>query len=408
MSTLGDMIASLAARVPAVASYAAGGLRGRWMYVAVGVLFGAASIVVNVAIDGVPQPLDAVFMLVALVLVALIPLRPVVGLVAYQLCWVVLFLVPGSHATDMLIANGAFFLFLGRFLPVWPAVSFLLMNILVDVVSVLVPSPGADGAVHVGGPLSNLFMGVLLLPVGAVLRALEAARRREVRRAGERLEEMRLEIAREMHDLVAYSMSQTALRARRAATDASYSPEAREEFAAVVSTACDALHELRLLLRALRQTAPAQEAEATAAAGLGHVVVDLDAAVQAVSDDVAAAGFDVVFRRVGQDAPSRLQATTLSRAAREMGANIVRHADRARPVTLTLTLGPDVIRLVSTNGIAADAPRLPRSGTGIVGMRERLAAIEGTLTTLAEDGAWMVAATIPLDPPRPTPLERIP
>ncbi|WP_285296802.1 sensor histidine kinase [Actinomyces israelii] len=282
------------------------------------------------------------------------------------------------------------------------------MNILVDVVSVLVPSPGADGAVHVGGLLFNLFMGVLLLPVGAVLRALEAARRREVRRAGERLEEMRLEIAREMHDLVAYSMSQTALRARRAATDASYSPEAREEFAAVVSTACDALHELRLLLRALRQTAPAQEAEATAAAGLGHVVVDLDAAVQAVSDDVAAAGFDVVFRRVGQDAPSRLQATTLSRAAREMGANIVRHADRARPVTLTLTLGPDVIRLVSTNGIAEDAPRLPRSGTGIVGMRERLAAIEGTLTTLAEDGAWMVAATIPLDPPRPTPLERIP
>ena len=113
MSTLGDTIASLAARVPAVASYAAGGLRGRRMYVAVGVLFGAASIVVNVAINGVPQPLDAVFMLLALVLVALIPLRPVVGLVAYQLCWVVLFLVPGSHATDMLIANGAFFLFLG-------------------------------------------------------------------------------------------------------------------------------------------------------------------------------------------------------------------------------------------------------------------------------------------------------
>ena len=408
MSTLGDMIASLAARVPAVASYAAGGLRGRWMYVAVGVLFGAASIVVNVAIDGVPQPLDAVFMLVALVLVALIPLRPVVGLVAYQLCWVVLFLVPGSHATDMLIANGAFFLFLGRFLPVWPAVSFLLMNILVDVVSVLVPSPGADGAVHVGGPLSNLFMGVLLLPVGAVLRALEAARRREVRRAGERLEEMRLEIAREMHDLVAYSMSQTALRARRAATDASYSPEAREEFAAVVSTASDALHELRLLLRTLRQTAPAQGSAVATATGLGHAVVDLDAAVRAVSDDVSAAGFDVVFRCVGEETPSRLQASTMSRAAREMGANIIRHADRESPVTLTLALGPDVLRLVSTNGIAGagDSSGLPRSGTGILGMRERLTAIDGTLTTLAEDGSWMVAATVPLASSHPAPLKR--
>ena len=39
-------------------------------------------------------------------------------------------------------------------------------------------------------------------------------------------------------------------------------------------------------------------------------------------------------------------------------------------------------------------------------MRERLAAIDGTLTTLAEDGSWMVAATVPLASSRPAPLER--
>ena len=90
-----------------------------------------------------------------------------------------------------------------------------------------------------------------------------------------------------------------------------------------------------------------------------------------------------------------------------MGANIIRHADRESPVTLTLALGPDVLRLVSTNGIAgADGSSgLPRSGTGILGMRERLAAIDGTLTTLAEDGSWMVAATVPLASSRPAPLE---
>ena len=256
--------------------------------------------------------------------------------------------------------------------------------------------------------LACLLLCVLLLSVGMTLRSAEVARRREVGRAGEQLEEMRLEIAREMHDLVAYSMSQTALRARRAATDASYSPEAREEFAAVVSTASDALHELRLLLRTLRQTAPAQGSAVATATGLGHAVVDLDAAVRAVSDDVSAAGFDVVFRCVGEEVPSRLQASTMSRAAREMGANIIRHADRESPVTLTLALGPDVLRLVSTNGIAGagGSSGLPRSGTGILGMRERLAAIDGTLTTLAEDGSWMVAATVPLASSRPAPLER--
>jgi signal transduction histidine kinase len=410
MSTLGDVVASLTAHGRAVATYAPDDLAGRRMYMAVGAIFGVGSIIVNVLATpvGVLQLPDVAFMLVALILVTAIPLRPAAGLIAYQLCWIVLLVTPNTFASDMVIPNGAFSLFLGRFLPAWPAVSLFLMNVLVDVASALIPPPAEITATNIAGLLFNLLLCVLLLSVGMTLRSAEVARRREVGRAGEQLEEMRLEIAREMHDLVAYSMSQTALRARRAATDASYSPEAREEFAAVVSTASDALHELRLLLRALRQTTPAQGSAVATATGLGHAVVDLDAAVRAVSDDVSAAGFDVVFRCVGEETPSRLQASTMSRAAREMGANIIRHADRESPVTLTLALGPDVLRLVSTNGIAgADGSSgLPRSGTGILGMRERLAAIDGTLTTLAEDGSWMVAATVPLASSRPAPLER--
>lgn len=409
MSTLGDAVASLTAHGRAVATYTLDDPTGRRMYMAVGALFGVGGIVAN-AIFGVSilQISDVAFILVALVLVITIPLRPTTGLIVYQLCWTVLLVTPDTFASDMVIPNGAFFLFLGRFLPAWPAVSLLLMNVLVNLVCLLTLLPVGIAANDIGGLLFNLFMGILLLSVGMTLRSAEVARRREVGRAGEQLEEMRLEIAREMHDLVAYSMSQTALRARRAATDASYSPEAREEFAAVVSTASDALHELRLLLRTLRQTAPAQGSAVATATGLGHAVVDLDAAVRAVSDDVSAAGFDVVFRCVGEETPSRLQASAMSRAAREMGANIIRHADRESPVTLTLALGPDVLRLVSTNGIAGagDSPGLPRSGTGILGMRERLTAIDGTLTTLAEDGSWMVAATVPLASSHPALLKR--
>lgn len=410
MSTLGDVVASLTAHGRAMTTYSPDDLAGRRILMAVGAIFGVGSIIVNVLATpvGVLQLPDVAFMLVALILVTAIPLRPAAGLIAYQLCWIVLLVAPEASASDMVIPNGAFSLFLGRFLPAWPAVSLFLMNVLVDVASALIPPPAEITATNIAGLLFNLLLCVLLLSVGMTLRSAEVARRREVGRAGEQLEEMRLEIAREMHDLVAYSMSQTALRARKAATDASYSPEAREEFAAVVSTASDALHELRLLLRALRQTTPAQGSAVATATGLGHAVVDLDAAVRAVSDDVSAAGFDVVFRCVGEETPSRLQASTMSRAAREMGANIIRHADRESPVTLTLALGPDVLRLVSTNGIAGtgDSPGLPRSGTGILGMRERLTAIDGTLTTLAEDGSWVVAATVPLASSHPAPLKR--
>ena len=103
-----------------------------------------------------------------------------------------------------------------------------------------------------------VFMALAFFPTGILLRATEAARLADSQRAAARLEDMRLEIAREMHDLVAYSMSQTALRAQRAAADANYPPEVREEFMALESTASDALHELRLLLRTLRQTEPSK------------------------------------------------------------------------------------------------------------------------------------------------------
>ena len=39
---------------------------------------------------------------------------------------------------------------------------------------------------------------------------------------------------------------------------------------------------------------------------------------------------------------------------------------------------------------------LPHSGSGVLGMRERLTAIGGELTTLADDGAWIVTATVPV------------
>ena len=39
---------------------------------------------------------------------------------------------------------------------------------------------------------------------------------------------------------------------------------------------------------------------------------------------------------------------------------------------------------------------LPRSGSGVLGMRERLTAIGGELTTLTDDGSWIVTATVPV------------
>ena len=405
MSALHVIRASLAANIRTALTGPSGGPPGRRAYVVIGAIVGTANFIINIIQTKTVTLADIICMVLALAALMVTPLRPAPGAAAYLLLWLVMLALPNAHVTNMLMTKAAFFIFLGRFLRFWPGLAITLVSLLALLLKIAILAAPIDGVYSF---LFFVFMALAFFPTGILLRATEAARLADSQRAAARLEDMRLEIAREMHDLVAYSMSQTALRAQRAATDTSYPPQVREEFMALESTASDALHELRLLLRTLRQTEPALGRSIETSTGLGHAVTDLGEAIRVISDDIAAAGFEVTYRCLGEARPSRLQATTLSRVAREMSANIIRHGDPASPVTVTLSLGPEVLRLVTTNGVSSSVPRLPRSGVGVLGMRERLAAIDGTLTTLAEDNAWITTATIPLPTPRthPTPLEK--
>lgn len=373
-------------------------LTNRPINVGIGALIGVANIVLNISGLGADDSLSAIaliFMIAVLIILTLLPLRPMWGVPAYLVCWFLVLVLPNTYASDMFLTHLAFFFFVGRFFPA----SYAGAIFIVTIVAQFALNQHASSTMTLddfAGFIFHTTMGLLFIPMGAVVRASEQSRLAEARRAEERLEELRLEISREMHDLIAYSMSQTALRAQRAAADTSYPEAARQEFAALETTAADALHELRLLLRTLRRAAPELALDVTHATGLGHVVTDLGAAVRAVSDDIAAAGFDVTYQCRGTASPTRSQASTLSRVAREMGANVVRHAEPSAPVTLTLRLGPEAIRLVSTNRIRTTPGDLPHSGSGVLGMRERLTAIGGELTTLADDGAWIVTATVPV------------
>ncbi|WP_315071927.1 histidine kinase [Actinomyces massiliensis] len=367
--------------------------------IGIGAFAGLGNIALNAGVptaQGVGlHTIDYAFMIAALVIITLLPLHPRWGALAYFFCWLLVLLLPGVYGSDVLLTNFAFFFFVGRFISVGYAVAILATTFAAHSALYLYVTDDASYEDFIGLVIYNL-IALIFIPLGATVRASEQSRLDEARRAEERLEELRLEISREMHDLIAYSMSQTALRAQRAAADTTYPDAARSEFAALEVTAADALHELRLLLRTLRRAAPELALDVTQTTGLGHVVTDLGAAVRAVSDDIAAAGFDITYQCRGNVSPTRSQASTLSRVAREMGANVVRHAEPNAPVTMTLRLGPEAIRLVSTNRIRMTPGDLPHSGSGVLGMRERLTAIGGELTTLADDGAWIVTATVPV------------
>ena len=371
-----------------------------WLYAVISIVLGIASAVLLLGTKSKCLPVDLSLVLTASATLYLTTRRPVPGTCLYFACWSVELSAPSISGADMGFITLGFFFVIGMTFPLWLAA---LVEALMLAVALLSPFWGGSDT---SGLLSTMFFSLIwfvLLALGSLLRATEQTRRHEGLKAEERIAGLRIDIAREMHDLVAYSMSQTALRAQRAAADPTYPPEARDEFKALESTATDALHELRLLLRALRQSAQDMGQAVEISTGLGQAVTNLPAALQAICDDIAAAGFDVTFHQRGAIAPSRLQATTISRVAREMGANIIRHGAPSGRVTLTLALGPRAIRVVTTNQIQQGAPHLPTSGSGMLGMRERLATVGGSFTALAQDGAWIATASIPCSElPNPT------
>ncbi|WP_196717025.1 histidine kinase [Actinomyces trachealis] len=365
---------------------------------ALGLAMGVVGMVVGVALAPSEGPwwLGWVISGGGLVLLTAMPWRPLPAAAAYLFGWVIVLALVPSHAGVLLVTSLGFLLLVSRLLPV--GTTAILAGVFYSTHLIEVITLQAGEKVF----FTNLLYGILVIPVGVLWRRRVQERRVEGVRAAARLEAMRTDIARQMHDLVAYSMSHTALRAQHAAHNPNHTPQARTEFAAIASNATDALHELRLLLRTLRHTTPTTQDIATTT-GLGGVVTNLPAAIQAIADDITAAGFTLTYRCLGNTTPTRLQATTMSRVAREMGANIIRHAAPNAPVTLTLTLNPNIIRLVTTNKTTTHkTTHLPTSGTGTTGMREHLAPLNGTLTTLNENNSWITTATIPTNN-QPTP-----
>ena len=357
-------------------------------YAAIGAMVGVINMTLMLTLFKSPTPERLFFLLLTIVALSLVPIFPIWGSLGYLTLWIALLQAPHVPASDMTITNAAFFFFLAAFLPLRVAI---ILALVVPAALIIPAGPLPDA-------VSQLFLAACTLLPGSILRHTETSLREEVSTATEKLKSIRSEIAREMHDLVAYSMSQTALRAQRAAADPSYPVAAQQEFAAIESTATDALHELRLVLRALRSNED-EHADHAHTTGLGTVVLDLEESVRAVADDLSASGYSVTYQCRGDGHYTRLQAAILSRVLREMSSNVLRHADHDQPVTITLSQDAHKARLVVTNGVLSSHHRFPSSGMGILGMKERLSTVGGSLDTLTDNGTWLTSASIPLSQP---------
>jgi len=218
---------------------------------------------------------------------------------------------------------------------------------------------------------------------------LEQAREELARRA---VAEERLRIARELHDVVAHSMSVIAVQSGVGALVADTQPEeARKALAAVEVTSRTALEELRRLLGVLRQDGEPQ-GSLTPAPGL--------AGLDTLLAQMAEAGLAVKLRVEGTR-PQVPPGVDLSayRIVQEALTNVVKHAGPARALVVVCYGDEEITLEVTDDGRGAAAlggDGRAGTGHGLIGMRERVVLFGGDLQVGPRPGGgFRVSARLP-------------
>jgi signal transduction histidine kinase len=212
-------------------------------------------------------------------------------------------------------------------------------------------------------------------------------------RAREQVAEERLRIARELHDVIAHSMSLITMQASVANYLVETRPqEAGKALSSIEATGRNTLREMRLILGMLREgdgDGTRQAADLAPAPGLD----DVDRLIARTAE----AGLRVEFQVNGtrRDLPVGVELAGY-RIVQEALTNVLKHAD-ARRGTVVVDYGPDAVRIEVTDD-GRGAPDDAEPGHGLVGMRERVAAYGGAFEAGSLPGrGFRVAARIPAE-----------
>ncbi|MGW5526474.1 sensor histidine kinase [Streptomyces xanthochromogenes] len=281
----------------------------------------------------------------------------------------------------------------------WAAVAMLWLGHLL-VAHWLYPwlPPAGDSAAPWGQEVGIAAWAVAVVAVAELVRVRREqwARERAGRAAAakRRADEERLRIARELHDVLAHSISVINVQAGVGLALLDSDPEqARTALTTIKSASKEALGEVRQVLETLRAPGEAPRSPAPGLDRLPELV-----------EQAASAGLTVATTTTGRRTALPPGADLAAfRIVQEALTNVVRHsAARTARVAVGYEPGALVLRIEDDGPPSSGAAG--GSGNGLIGMRERAAALGGTIDAgPVPSGGFRVTARLPLTvPPKET------
>ncbi|MFB6835925.1 histidine kinase [Streptomyces sp. NPDC056361] len=227
------------------------------------------------------------------------------------------------------------------------------------------------------GTFISVMVTATILTLDETVRQLRATREELARTA---VEKERLRFSRDLHDLLGHTLSVIVVKTEVVRRLAPHDLDAAlDQVRDIESVGRQALTEIREAVTGYRE---------------GSLATELDRARDALSS----AGIEPVVRRSGPLLEPAAEAL-LSWVVRESTTNAVRHSGATR-CEIALAGTAERVRLTVTDNGRGPAGTAP--GSGLRGLRERVAAAGGTLDSgPAPGGGFQVAAELPVEAPSP-------
>ncbi|ATL27658.1 putative two-component sensor kinase [Streptomyces formicae] len=368
------------------------------------VMFASSGAVVGVVRDNGEPPGVAGWSLLVAAHVVIVwrrraPLGVMLALIAILMSY---HLLDVNHTAPMAVSMCALYTVASRRRPLYAVL--VGASVLTVMLSLKFSEGMAEGAESLrisGWIVAFLLLGVYVRMhrqyVASVLeRAVRAERTRE-EEARRRVAEERLRVARDLHDLLAHSITLVGVQTSVAAHVLTADPDRLDRAAVakalddVAETCRSARGELRATLEVLRSGAEGADDEARGPLPGLDGLPDLAEAART-------AGAEVDLSVTACDAPPVVGAAAY-RIVQEALTNAVRHAGPDLTVRVAVRVADAALNVtVTDDGVGARAPS-HAPGFGLVGMRERARTVGGTLEAGPRpDGGFMVSAVLPLAP----------
>lgn len=253
--------------------------------------------------------------------------------------------------------------------------------------------------------LNGLIVSTL---AGSAVRYFQGQRRKNEQRVrdleilNERLrEDERQALARDLHDVVAHELTLITMQtmSRRRSEDVG---ELHQVVETVEGAARSALHELRVLLRLLRDENDGEHPRDVTGAGLA--IGSLDQVVTSLAASLRDLRFDPQVELTGdlEATPTTVRGTA-ARILQEAVTNIIKYAPRESRCVISVAADDHELKLRVTNPLPRASPHAPgrpselSSGLGLRGITERVSLLGGHAESGPEGGQWVLDVCLPVD-----------